>query len=102
MFLHQDRDPGDDPVAHDGQEILEDAKEVVPARDGADQFNQRDEDAPDPARDGLGVASEDLNGQCSRICAGCVVGDAAEGKDDNTEATETAEAVVAFQEQGAG
>ena len=73
---------------------------MVPASDGADELDQRDEDAPDPARDCLGVPAEDLDGQCGRVSARGVVGDGAEGEDDDAEAAEAAEAVVACQEEG--
>ena len=100
LFQH-DRHPGAGPVTHKWEKILKDLEQMVTAGDGADQFDDGEHDTPDPARDGFRVAPQDLAAQGSGICGRCVVGDAAEGEDDDAESPEAAEAVVAGEEERA-
>ena len=68
---------------------------MVAPCDGANELNQRDDYAPKPARSRLCVTAKDLEGQCRSVSAGGIVGDRAQGEDDDAEPTEAAEAVVA-------
>lgn len=95
VLFQQDRHPRAYPVTHERQKILKNVKQMVAASDGADEFNDHEHKAQDPARDGFGVAAQDLAAQGCRICARCIVGDAAEGENNDAESSEAAEAVVA-------
>lgn len=102
MFFQRDGQPGTHPVAHDRDEILEDVKQMVAPRDGADELDQRDDHAPRPARNRLGIPAQDLAGQRSRVGTGRVVGDHADGQAENAEAAEAAETVIAGEEERTG
>ena len=102
MLLHHDGQPRADPVRRDGQEILEDAEEMVAPGDGQGELDHHDDETPEPAGDRFRVPAEHLNGICRRVAAGRVVGDGAECEDDDAESAEAAEALVRFEEEGAG
>lgn len=71
---------------------------MVASCDRTDELDQGDDNAPDPARSRFCIAAKDLDGQCRSVRTRGIVGDRAEGKDDDAEATKAAEAVVAFEE----
>ena len=56
LFYHDGEEDGD-PVAHEREEVFEDFKQVVAARDAADELDDDDEDDPEPAGDGFEVAA---------------------------------------------
>ena len=101
LLQHDDEEDGD-PVGHEGEEVFENLKEVVAARDGADELDDDDGDDPEPAGHGFEVAAQDLqvDGRC--VGARDVVLDGGEGEDDGAEAAEAAEGAVAGEEEGAG
>ena len=88
LFEH-DGDEDGDPVAHEGEEVFENVEEVVAAGDAADELDDDDDDDPEPARDGLEVAAEDLQVDGGGVGAGDVVLDGGEGEDDGAEAAES-------------
>ena len=101
LFEH-DGDEDGDPVAHEGEEVFKDVEEVVAAGDAADELDDDDDDDPEPARDGLEVAAEDLQVDGGSVGAGDVVLDGGEGEDDGAEAAEASQAAVAGEDEGAG
>lgn len=101
VLLEHDGDEDGDPVAHEGEEVFENVEEVVAARDAADELDDDNGHDPEPARDGLEVAAEDLHVDGGGVGAGDVVLDGGEGEDDGAEAAEAAEAAVAGEEEGA-
>ena len=68
---------------------------MIASCDGAYEFDQRNDYAPNPARNRLCITTKDLGGQRCRISTGSVVSDGAESEDDDAKATEAAEAVIA-------
>ena len=95
MLFKGNGDPGTHPIAHDWDKILEDIEQIIAPCHGADEFDQRDQNAPSPAWDRLWITAEHLAGQSCSISTRRVVRDAAEGQNDDTEATEAAEAIIA-------
>lgn len=67
---------------------------MIPSRDRANEFDQRDDYAPDPARDGLRIASEYLDSQCRGISARSIISDRAQCENNDTEAPEAAETLI--------
>ena len=72
---------------------------MIAPRDGADEFNQRDDYAPSPARDCLCITAKDLDAQCRSVSTWSIVGDGAEGENDDAEPTEPAETVIACKKE---
>ena len=71
---------------------------MIAPHDGADEFDDGNNDAPYPPRDRLTVTTEDLKGQCRGIRTRCIVRDGTKGKDNHANATETAKATVRFKQ----
>ena len=102
MFLQHDGQEDGDPITHEGEEVLENVEQMVPARDAADELDDDDEDDPEPAGDGLGETAQDLQVDGRGVGAGDVVLDGGEGEDDGAEGAEAAEAgAVGGEEEGA-
>ncbi|KAL9098032.1 MAG: hypothetical protein Q9163_006224 [Psora crenata] len=101
MFLQDDGDEHHDPVAHEGQEVLEDGEEVIAPRDGADKVDEHDKADPTPAGDHLAVPAQHLAAERRGVGAGDVVADDPQGDDDAAELAEPADGRVALQDQGA-
>ena len=95
VLFQRNRQPGAEPVTHERQKILKDLEQMVAASDREDEFDDREHETPDPTRDGFSVAAQNLAAQGRGICARCVVGDTTQGKDNDAEPSEAAEAVIA-------
>lgn len=94
VLFQRDRQPGADPVTYERQKILKDFEQIVAASDGEDNFDDHEHETPDPARDSYSIAAQDLAAQGCGICGRCVIGNAAQGEDNDVESSEAAEAVV--------
>ncbi len=101
MLLDHNSDEDGDPVPHEREEVFENVKQVVTARDAADELDDDDGHDPEPARHGLEVAPEDLHVDGGGVGAGDVVLDGGEGEDDGAEAAEAAEVAVAREQERA-
>ncbi len=101
MLLDHNSDEDGDPIAHEREEVFENVKQVIAARDAADELDDDDGHDPEPARHGLEVAPEDLHVDGGRVGAGDVVLDGGEGEDDGAEAAEAAEVAVAREQERA-
>lgn len=95
MFFQRNDYPRRNPIAHYREEIFKDVEQMIASCDGAHEFNQHNDYTPNPARNRFCVTTKYLGGQRCRISTGSVIGDGAEGEDDNAEAAEAAEAVIA-------
>lgn len=80
-----------EPVGNDQHEVLKDGLEVVVSWDGDCDVDAGADEGPDEARDALGPAGEELEGEGDGVDVGAVVGDNGEGKDDEAEVTEAAQ-----------
>lgn len=100
VLLEHDGQEDGDPVAHEGEEVFENLKQVVPARDAADELDDDDDDDPEPAGHGFEVAAQGLQVDGRGVGARDVVLDGGEGEDDGAEAAEAAEAAVAREQEG--
>ena len=101
MLLEHDGDEDGDPVAHEGEEVFKNVKEVVAPRDAADELDDDDGHDPEPAGHGFEIAAQDLHVDGGGVGAGDVVLDGGEGEDDGAEAAEAAEVAVAREEERA-
>ncbi|KAL8724089.1 MAG: hypothetical protein Q9166_008140 [cf. Caloplaca sp. 2 TL-2023] len=102
MLFQYNGHPWNDLITHTWEEVFEDAEQMITSCNGTDKFDRSAEYAPRPAWDDFCVAAEDLGRQCCRVSAGGIAGDGAESEDDHTEATKSAETVVAFEKQSSG
>lgn len=75
---------------------------MFPPGDRENQLDDDEDAAPDPARERLAVAPEDLAPERGGVSAGDAVGDDAEGDDDGAEAAKAVQGRVAFDDEGAG
>ncbi|KAL8958521.1 MAG: hypothetical protein Q9193_004442 [Seirophora villosa] len=99
MLRHNDRKPRRDVDTDERQHVLEDVVNVIAPHHRADDLQDHDEEAPQPARHRFAVSPQNLQAQGGRVCPGRIVGDAPKRQDDDTEAAEATEAVVAGQQQ---
>ena len=99
MFLEHDGDENHEPVTHEGEKILENGEEVVPARDGADEIDCYYDADPKIAGYGFTVAAENLTAQGCCIGARDVIGDYAESNDDGAEFPKSAQTTKAGQDK---
>ena len=72
-------------------EILEHLLEMAVAWNGNGAVDEGADKGPDEARDGLGPAPQQLQAEGHAVDVGAVVGDDAEGQDDETELAEAAQ-----------
>ena len=101
VLLKHDRDEDGEPVAHEGEEVLEDEEQVVAARDGADEVNDRRDRGPDVPGNRLPHPPEDLEVERRRVRARDLVGAEAERDDDGAELAEAAQTAVTGKDEGA-
>lgn len=95
MLFDNDRQPGTDPVTHQWQKVFENVEQMVAARDRADEFDDHEEETPDPTGDGFGVTAQNLAAEACGVRSRCVVCDAAKCEEHRAETAKGAEAVVA-------
>ena len=101
MLFYRDGQEDGYPVAHQCEEVFEDFKQVVSARDAADELDDDDDDDPEPAGDGFEVAAQGLDVDGRGVGSRDVVLDRGKGEDDGAEAAEAAEVAVAGEEERA-
>ena len=74
VFLQDDGDEDDDPVSHQGEEVLEDEEEVIAPGDGADEVDDRRDRDPEVAWHRLPDFTQGLEIEGCGVGAGHVVG----------------------------
>lgn len=77
----EDEGEGDGPVAKQRHKIRHNRRKVVLARNGDDRHNQRSEETPDEAGDGVEVVAEQLKRKATGVEDRDVVADDGEGQD---------------------
>lgn len=75
----------------DEHEILQDALKMAVPRDRNGAIDERPDEGPDEARHGLRPPSENLQTETHAVDVGAVVGDDAEGEDDEAELAEASQ-----------
>lgn len=91
-----------DPVAHQGEPVLEDLIQIVPTGKGADGVNDDTDARPEPARQLGQVTAHHLEAERGRVGTRDIVGDETEGNQHAHKLAEPTEATVAGQNQGTG
>ncbi|OAQ93680.1 hypothetical protein VFPFJ_02842 [Purpureocillium lilacinum] len=102
MLLQRDDGVDGDPVPHERQEVLKDAKQAVAAGHRAGRVREHADARDDPARGALPVAAQHLEPEHRRVRAGDVVGDEAQGHEDAEELAEAPEPGVPFHDERPG
>ena len=95
VFFQDDGDEDDHPVSHQGEEVLEDEEEVVSARDGADEVDDRCDRDPEVARDGFPYFAQGLEVEACGVRARDVVRAEPQCDYDAAKLPESAQPVVA-------
>ena len=85
VFDEEDEGEADGPVSQQAHKVADDGREMVLARDGKNGNDERDEEGPDEARDGVEPVAQELEGEAAGVIDGDVVAQDGEHEEDEGE-----------------